>query len=328
MRKVKVQPGQKRLPLVIRDAVDAARNIPGLKRGVRATLAAIVSFVDKQDPAAIVFARKEKIAMRADCTDRTIRRHLRELEEAGFIECKEQEHAQKTGQFKVSHIQLTGKLKEIIGLVEEQETYPQPAEKFSAPKDEMSGAPNIGLSDPSFISNRHAPLPRGITVPADLKFLTDRMHAWGVFSLMKKAREKGKRLSDVATCSRARVEKLNLKGGRLYSYLLALIVSATCFVYPAKEAKAQQCEKQAVSLQKARIESARARWKGKQYIAFNKETARAMTIFRFSDDGNFVELYDAETNKFIGTQPLFTPEQACKVADLLDNGQLFPSTTL
>lgn len=325
MKRIKpVAPGQRRLPLVIRDAVDAARHIPGLPRGVKATLAAIVSFVDKADPSATVFARKQKIAERADCTDRTVRNHLRLLEEEGYILSKEQEHAQETGKFKVTHLQLTDKLKSILGLDAE----PEPQEKFSEPKENFSGAANKGLSVPSSISQIDNPAQAVGIVPADLKPLSERMDAPGIFSLMKKARTHGHRLGDVVAVAQPRIAKLDLRGGRLFKYLSALLVSGACFAYTGQQARAEACNHNTEVVAQAKAAAYKELWKGKQFIMLSKSTMQPKALLEFDESADYVLIYDFETRTVKGTLPLFGGEDVKRMVDAYECGLLIPSSTI
>ena len=322
MKKIIVPAGQKRLPLVIRDAVDAARNIPGLKRGIKATLAAIVSFVDKADPEARVFARKEKIAQRADCTDRTIRSHMRVLEAEGFIVSHEQGHCKADGKFKVTHIQLTEKTKAIIGLepVDNSAAEEPDDEKFSVPSPDFSAPANKGfLSEPSSISNKQPHAMKSV-VPKDLAYLSERMDAWGIFSLMKKAKANGKLLSDVAACAQARIEKLDLHGGQAYRYLSALILSGACFIMGAREAKAEQCHVDSQVVAMAKVAAYQEQWKGKQYI-----NRKGTMIIEVDSNGLSAVVHYLEDNR-TAVIPLNNIREACGMVEAIENGQILESS--
>lgn len=264
IRKSAVKPlaGQKRLPLAIRDWQDIARGIPdrNLPRQVKHTFAALVSFLDQDNPHGTVFARKSKVAERAQVSERTIYRHLSMLKAYGYIEHLEQEQSDITGRFKVSHIRMTKKTLDIFGVD------PADSENLSTPQAVLADATIKGLSNPSSSSNKQ-PLSAKVALPQDLTFLAERMHVWGIFSLMKKAKQKGKLLSDIAAVAQHRIVALDLRDRRLYAYLLALIVSAWCFVYPARQAKANEQYQIQRGVMQMDFERWKLQWDGKTYRA-------------------------------------------------------------
>ena len=111
MRNRAVPPGQQKLPLHV-DIDEAVRHLPGIKPGTRKTLAVIISLLNEDNS---VTADQRVIAQRAECTDRSVRTHLYDLKQAGYLTV-ENDHRDKAMRFSAAKIQLTDKLSTILGL--------------------------------------------------------------------------------------------------------------------------------------------------------------------------------------------------------------------
>ena len=98
-------------------AIDNALHLGGLAKTLRPALAEICRFVPQSSPFDTVFARKQKIAERTGLSERSIYRHLKELQHAGLIEVTEQERKSRNGRFSISRIRLTRRAAELLGFI-------------------------------------------------------------------------------------------------------------------------------------------------------------------------------------------------------------------
>jgi len=238
---------RRNLPNRILRAIDDALHLSGLSRSLRHTLAELCRFVSQADPFATIFAHKTAIAARVGASERTIYRHLEALQEHCLIEVLEQERKSRNGRFAVSRIRLTRKAAALLGFIEADEVVDhisqpvemvQPADAIdqeptplvhSTPSDILSSGHT--LSEPT-ISKHQPPQRTENGLPVDLAWMTGNgLSRAGIFALMRKAKEHGKRLSDVVLVVRDYIR--DLKGGRLFSYLAKLASGPTCFAVAA-----------------------------------------------------------------------------------------------
>jgi len=109
---------RKNLPIRILRAFDNAKHIAALPRSVRDTFAEIVRYVPQNRPLATVFAHKSSLAERIGTSERTIYRHLADLEAKNLIIIHNQERRSRNGRFSVSRIALTEFAAQLLGLIE------------------------------------------------------------------------------------------------------------------------------------------------------------------------------------------------------------------
>jgi hypothetical protein len=183
------------LPWVIFRAAFRAAHIEDIPARARAVLAALARTVDAGKPFAAIFARRELLTGRALQSMRTFYRSLDDLESAGLIDRRAQSRYVEAGLFGRAYIHLTERAAKILGLVESAHEPALESIKTSSER------PSANLADggiykdlsPS-ISQKRQPG----SVPEDLQ----RLRSLGfldflIFKLMREARERGKRLSDV-----------------------------------------------------------------------------------------------------------------------------------
>ncbi|CAB3770773.1 hypothetical protein [Paraburkholderia humisilvae] len=213
-----------KLPWQVHHAQHRASNARGLPNRARDLLAELARTVDHRRPLSAIFAKRRRIAERAQLTSRTLCRALADLEEAGFITRKAQlrlDDGPMKGTFDGVHLHLTEKAAVLLGLINPEVAHGStPAHKASDGSEDSRTAQGLngfeqadddagnGFAEP------HAKVAHGAyirdlspvafqkrqpgQVPADL----ERLRSLGfskflIFGLMRDAREQGKRLSDV-----------------------------------------------------------------------------------------------------------------------------------
>jgi DNA-binding transcriptional ArsR family regulator len=194
------------LPWVIFRAAFRASRTEQLSTRARAVLAALARTVDASKPYAAIYARRELLTGRAMLSMRTLYRSLDDLENAGLIERRPQSRYVEAGLFGRAYLHLTERAAILLGLVDltmtnralddpEAQTHSKPSSGVSVTP------PSATVADGAIYKNLY---PASIQkrqpgqVPADLQ----RLRALGffdflIFKLMREARERGKRLSDV-----------------------------------------------------------------------------------------------------------------------------------
>ncbi len=216
------------LPVRILRAFDNAKHMLGLSRSTKDTLAELCRFVPQNEPFATIFAHKSKIAERIGASERTVYRHLEQLEKGGLIEVLPQERKSRNGRFSVARIRLTQKAAAILGFIEvEIDVFHTP------PSDKMSSGQT--LTEPTISKNQPATRVKN-GLPIDLTWLTGLgISRAGVFALMAKAKANGKRLSDIAVAVADLLK--DLRGGRLFAYLAKLATGPSDFTVQAAETR-------------------------------------------------------------------------------------------
>ncbi|WP_168788547.1 hypothetical protein [Paraburkholderia aromaticivorans] len=225
------------LPWVILRAVHQASRIDGIPARARAVLAALARTVDAKNPYGQIFARRELLTERAMQSERTFYRSLADLEAAGLVERPAQRRYVQAGLFGRAYLHLTERAAILLGLIEapgaqgEEPTAAAPAEGFPPPSDKVAGGGiSKDLFPPSF-QKRQPGQP-----PLDLQ----RLRSLGfrdflIFKLMREAREKGKRLSDVVEATWEHLKKAN----RPICYLRALLTNTVDFSFQVRSRHAQ-----------------------------------------------------------------------------------------
>lgn len=256
---------RKNLPMRTLRALDAALHVDGIKPSLRDMLAEIIRYVPQNLPFATVFAHKATLAMGMGVTERTVYRHIQQLEVSGLIEVLDQERKSRNGRFAVSRIRLTRRSAILVGLIEPDaadlvminpddamdpvEAAPSPTNLESSkaaesqvihtpPSDNLSSGQS--LSVPTISKNQ----PAGSTengLPLDLTWLTGNgLSRPGIFKLMGMAKKHGKLLSDIVTAVRSRLAEI--KGAKLYAYLAKLTTGPSDFAVDAANERRREKE--------------------------------------------------------------------------------------
>ena len=307
---------RKNLPLRILRAFDNAKHLVGLKRGVKDTLAELCRFVPQNQPFDTIFAHKATIAARIGASERTIYRHLEILQEQRLIEVLEQDRKSLNGRFAVSRIRLTRKAAALLGFIESDadeeiacldlakmsmQTTASPTaadvapvtietkaveEKtaalvHSAPSDKMSSGhtlsvPTISKSQPQRVKNG---------LPMDLTWLTGNgVSRAGIFALMRKAKQHGKRLSDIVLVVLDYIR--TLKGGRLFAYLSKLACGPTCFAVAAATERQRVVSQAEARLMERKIVAFKTRFAGATLT--NRQQSR---LYQIDRSANYAQVF-------------------------------------
>lgn len=262
-RTIRVSQGNRRpLPATIAIASDHALLLKGLSLGARNVLSEIARHLKKANPLGSVFPKKATIAERLGIHERSVYRHLNELDSAGIIEREEQKHRKGTGigEFLTGHIKLTKKGAAYLGLIpwerpvldmasedaltiEVSSTSEQAAKSArsevipSEPSDKMA-VHNKSLTEPKLSALKRSAPGAMATVPAELTWLLRAGVKVGeIFFLMGLASKHQKRLSDISEAKRDTLLARGMKGRDLKAYLMALTKSEVCFKTLASNAR-------------------------------------------------------------------------------------------
>jgi hypothetical protein len=211
------------LPRAILLATQAALHIKNLPRRLRATLAEIGRYVDQHKPlSSTVWPTKHDIAEAIGAHERTIYRHLADLEQMQLItrvEAPDVRNRYRTeGYYINGHIMLTPRGAELLGLA-------GPVTHSGPDKTAADATPPIKkLTEPSVSKNHPPTLPK--TAPADLVILAEQgVSPGGIFGLMGEATAKGQRLGDILAVKGERLR--GMREGGLVSYLRECIHGPT-----------------------------------------------------------------------------------------------------
>ncbi len=273
-RITRVSQGNRRpLPATIAIASDHALLLKGLSLGARNVLSEIARHLKKANPLGSVFPKKATIAERLGIHERSVYRHLNELDSAGIIEREEQKHRKGTGigEFLTGHIKLTKKGAAYLGLIpwerpvldiaseddltiELSSTSEQAAK--SARSEVIPNEPsakmavhNKSLTEPKLSALKRSAPEAMATVPAELTWLLRAGVKVGeIFFLMGLASKHQKRLSDISEAKRDTLLARGMKGRDLKAYLMALAKSEVCFKTLASNARqaVREAEERAV----------------------------------------------------------------------------------
>ena len=203
---------------------------------------------------------KKTLAALIGMSERTLYRHLVILVEEKLIEILEQERRSRSGRFAVARIRLTRKAAILLGFIEAPEEFAliepndavrvdpesdtpanpsaavKPAGNYTA-QQVIHTTPSAKISDRHMlseptISKNHPPQRFENGVPADLAWLSSSgVSRAGIFKFNGLAKAITKRLSDIVLAVRSRLR--DIKGGRLYAYLLKLISGSSDFAMTA-----------------------------------------------------------------------------------------------
>lgn len=284
---------QPNLPRAILLAMDAAMHIKNLPRRLRPTLAKLGRHACKDRPLTkTVWPTKKKLAKEMGASERTIYRHLADLEAMGLIarvEAPDVRNEHRTeGYYTNGHIMLTQRGAELLGLV---------APVIHAGPDKMSDpepVPIKKLTEPS-ISNNHSPNRLPKTAPADLAILAEQgLHDGEIFGLMGAATAKGKRISDIVVAKGERLR--GMQGRGLAAYLYTLINGPTDFRHRAAEARQRQAAAEAGRALAVKAAQFRTRFAGA------KLADRQGALYVIDREFRYIE--KQERGRSVGTSPI------------------------
>lgn len=230
------------LPRTILLAMDAALHISNLPRRLRPTLAELGRYVSKDRPLkSTVWPTKKRLAEDMGASERTVYRHLADLEAMDLItrvEAPDVRNRHRTeGYYINGHIALTARGAALLGLA---------APVAHTGPDKMADPIALPIKQltESSVSKNHPSTSLPKTVPADLAILAEQgVSIGGIFGLMGQATAKGKRISDIVVSVAERLR--GMREGGLVSYLRALIAGPTDFKQRAEETRQRQASTQA-----------------------------------------------------------------------------------
>ncbi|HEX7934226.1 MAG TPA: helix-turn-helix domain-containing protein [Paraburkholderia sp.] len=235
-----------------------------LSENHRRVLACLIRYgVNQHNPRCDIWIKKSTIAQRLGINEATVYRALTLLQNAGLIERDEQGRVGRALKL-VAFVRLTQEAVRRLGLL------PSQLRRDIAPVQDVNKNPKQSSSknQPSQGPGSFCKI-SGRTVPTDLAWLhTDNdLSLSGLFSLMKKARQAGTRLSHVV--AHATKVLCALRGRELFAYLSSLISLPLDFeaiarvkLAEAAKAEAQQREARECAARMAHI----ATLKGKRYF--------------------------------------------------------------
>ncbi|SAK74641.1 hypothetical protein AWB76_04807 [Caballeronia temeraria] len=308
------------LPWIIFRAAFRAAHIEQIPPRARAVLSALARTVDAAKPFGAIFARRELLTGRALQSMRTFYRSLDDLEVAGLIERRPQARYADAGLFGRAYLHLTEHAAALLGLTEHSPAHKSEAVRTTAPASAQPSlsVPSANVADGGIYKDLN-PSPFQKRQPGQLPADLQRLRTLGffdflIFKLMREARERGKRLSDVveATWDHLKLAKAPI------SYLRALLRNPVDFAllvrrrnaeYHAEQARAQQLvDAQAVARQHA----------GCTFIDAND--ARQFVIGASGDSLTIFSVTERIGRQAAGWMPSF--------ATALASGKLRPATAL
>ena len=300
------------LPRIILLAMEAALHINNLPRRLRPTLAELGRHVSKDRPfTSTVWPTKKRLAEEMGASERTVYRHLADLEDMQLIvrvEAPDVRNRHRTeGYYANGHIALTAHGAELLGLI---------APVAHSGPDKMADpvtVPIKKLTEPSIPKN-HPPTVLPKTAPADLTILSEQgVSPGGIFKLMGEATAKGKRISDIVVAVGDRLR--GMREGGLVSYLRVLIAGPTDFKHRAKEARQQQADAEtgrALAQKAAHFRT---------YFAGTTLVDRQGALYHFDREWRYVET--ERSGQVIGSAPLH--DLSAWIAGI-ESGQLVRAT--
>ncbi|MCY0389896.1 Replication protein O [Robbsia sp. Bb-Pol-6] len=224
-----------------------AHHIAGISSRARAVLAALARTVDNARPADKIFAGRGLLQERAMIPERTFFRALTDLAGAGLIVRHKQWEVPGRAGWNRAYLTLTDVAIALLGFNDRAQHHATESRQAAAVND----------SDSKILSSESAkvagPIKRDLypasqkrqpgELPKDLQRLRDLgFHEFLIFKLMREAREKGKRLSDVINASWQHVKT----AARPICYVRALLRSATDFASLARCQQTKQSEAQTI----------------------------------------------------------------------------------
>lgn len=302
---VALAPTKKYFPITIYRAMESALLSSDLPAKLRATMSALAAYADRHQPTKPITVEQETLAERLGRSSKTISRHLDDLVALGWIEKSEQRRRGRTGRFNSGRFAgcifvLTAQTISALGL----------APSLTKEKDKMSD----GYTGSELTSTNRQPAQRIKSgLPTDLSWLAERMDTPGIFALMKKATQHGKRLSDISAVVRPHLEKRGLQGRRLFAYLAKLATGERCFQVDAQRQKAAELEVENAKVLTTEANEFRAQYAGKLL----KSTDGRTTIFVERNGQSALVEKDGEQR----TLPLFSDVDLAKLRNAVKTGQ-------
>jgi hypothetical protein len=271
-------------------------------------LAALIRFgLNLENVNQYIFIKKSTISELLNVMEATVYRALSKLEEEKLIEREPQKRT--SSNFKViGRIKITSMALKAIGIegyLEQNKAYLDQRKTRLAPMQDKNNLPTQSLKRQSEQSSFKEI--QGRRVPMDLAWLVEKneLKISGLLQLMKKAREAGKRLSDiVAVCIHTLRE---ITGRPLYGYLLKLISTDSDFTFVERWEEEEKIEKQraieAKAEAKRQIEIAQTSLRGKKFrlesgqfvefteaaIEFTDVTGRHAGMCHYEQGASFIE---------------------------------------
>lgn len=261
--------------VIFRAAYRAAR-IPGLPRRACDLLAALARTVDKKKPGGRIFIGRARLVERARQSTRTLYRSLQDLEQAGLIVRGEQGRDAEN-QFDRAWLYLSDTAIRLLGYLDDLPVRGHSARRAAAagqamgegtaqPQETGPASPSATLADriqedlpPNSFQERH---PAG-QPPADLQRLrslgfSDKL----IFFLMRRAREHGKRLSDVVEATWTHLKQASWPR----AYLTRLIVRPVDFGRQTQLRTRETERRQAQNAERAELDRILASAAGQAYV--------------------------------------------------------------
>lgn len=296
-------------PIDIYSAMQRALTASTLPAKLRGTVAALATYADRKQPAKPIRVQQATLAATLGRDVRTIARHLADLETRGWIAKAPQQRVGRithrgrpfvSGRFAGCLLTLTDAAIAALGL------------------DRAAGKMSDGHTGSELTPTDRQPAPRAERgLPADVAPLSGRLQQPGIFALMKKCTQHGKRLGDIVAVALARIDQLGLTGARLFAYLTKLATGARCFAVDAAR------------LRDAHTDAQQGRVVAQQVAAFRAAQAGRTLVSR---DGRTTVQLDgsgtsAQLRKPSGTStlPLYTDDQVRVLVDAIAAGQLLPA---
>lgn len=229
---------------------------------------------------------------------RSMWRGLVELEARGLIHRHAQPPRGKGGEWAVAPIGFT---RAFFDLLDARKN--QPCANL-ADKPEYKNSPKQSFRDqPADAGDSHkCEVRQGKTIPEDLLPLVDEMQVkpTGVLSLMKEAKGKGHRLSDVLRCALERLRKLRLSGGRAYGYLHKMIGQERDYAWIAKTRGDDAAKAAEVNAARQSVANDLPKLDGKRFKSIS--TGAILTVhgpYAHSSAGGVLPLNASELPRFL-----------------------------
>ncbi|WP_157763915.1 helix-turn-helix transcriptional regulator [Paraburkholderia aromaticivorans] len=235
-----------------------------LSENHRRVLACLIRYgVSQHNPTCDIWIKKSTVAQRLGVNEATVYRALAVLQNAGLIERDDQGRIGRALKL-VAFVRLTAEAVRRLGLLPTErgrDIAPVQDVNKNPKQSSLKNQPGRGPGSFCKISGR--------TVPADLAWLhTDNeLSLSGLFSLMKKARQAGTRLSNVV--AHAAKSLGALRGRELFAYLSSLISLPLDFEAIAKARLAETAKAEAKRREERETQARRAliaNLKGQRYV--------------------------------------------------------------
>lgn len=309
------KPNLPKYVLHVMRTVASSSKFDGISNRSREVLYYLSSLVDTKTRDATIFATKETIARNTGCSEPTVYRALREIEENGLIFRNAQKFNPDSGFFRIGEIQFAEKFYEIVGHpVKPDSTPPQAGESqqtaaagacAAAPKptqgEALQESPSINVIDNTQIKNPYqkqkisnaSPLAKpGNRLPESLRWLVDQglMTDRQVINVMWKAKQAKQRLQDLLDVKRHVIESGQIRN--LPGYLWKLLDSGDDYGYVARKAREDATHQQQAASLSNELQDLLSGMAGKVL-----RLATGGVFRRDAAPDGFLEFYDAEGSR-------------------------------